>query len=138
VIGDSVAQPRLLTALLTLFGALALLLGAIGIYGVMAYAVGQRKQEMGIRAALGARPADLLRLVLGEGARTALLGTAVGILGALLLSGALASQLYQVEPLDPLSYGLVALLVLGVALLATLIPARRAGGVRQDALLRDS
>ncbi|MEX2283620.1 MAG: FtsX-like permease family protein [Gemmatimonadota bacterium] len=80
----------------------------------------------------------MLRLVFGEGARTTLFGTAVGILGALQLSRALDSQLYEVEALDPLSYGLVALLVLLVALLATLIPARRAGGVRQDALLRDS
>jgi ABC-type lipoprotein release transport system permease subunit len=80
----------------------------------------------------------LLRLVLSEGARTALLGTAVGIAGAVTLSGALGSQLYQVEPLDPLSYGLVALLVLVVTLLATLIPARRASGGRQDALMRDS
>jgi predicted permease len=138
VIGDAVAQPRLLTALLTLFGGLAVLLGAIGIYGVMAYAVGQRKQEMGIRAALGARPSDLLRMVLGEGVRTALAGTVLGVLGALLLSGALEAQLYQVQSLDPLSYGLVALLVLLIALLASLVPARRAGSVRQDALLRES
>jgi predicted lysophospholipase L1 biosynthesis ABC-type transport system permease subunit len=138
VIGDAVAQPRLLTALLTLFGGLAVLLGAIGIYGVMAYAVGQRKQEMGIRAALGARPSDLLRMVLGEGVRTALVGTVLGVLGALLLSGALEAQLYQVQSLDPLSYGLVALLVLLIALLASLVPARRAGSVRQNVLLRES
>ena len=136
VIGDSVAQPRLLTALLSAFGALAVLLGAIGIYGVMAYAVGQRRQEMGIRAALGARPADLLRLVLGEGARTALVGTGVGVLGALVLSRTLETQLYEVKPLDPASYLAVAMLVMLVALLATLIPARHAGRMPKTEALR--
>src|SRR5688500_1432334 len=137
VIGDSVAQPRLLTALLATFGVLAVLLGAIGIYGVMTYAVGQRRQEMGIRAALGARPADLLRLVLCEGARTALVGTSVGVLGALALSRTLETQLYEVKPLDPASYLAVALLVMLVALLASHHPRAARESRSQNAVLRD-
>jgi putative ABC transport system permease protein len=112
--------------LLLLFAAIALLLSALGIYGVMAYTTTQRRHEIGIRLALGARGADVLRLVVGQGMRLVLIGLAAGLFGAWVLSRALASQLFGITAQDPVTYVTVALLLGAVALAATWLPARRA------------
>ena len=122
----SVALPRFLMVLVMVFAAVALTLSAVGVYGLASYAVGRRTREFGIRVALGAQPAQVTRMVVGQGARLAGAGAAVGLLGAVAAGRALSSLLYGVSPLDPLTLGVVPLL-LGVAtVLATLAPARRA------------
>jgi predicted permease len=123
---DSLAQSRFSTMLLTAFGAIALILAAIGVYGVISYGVAQRTQEIGIRMALGARHGDVLAMVVRNGAALAGLGLAVGFAVARALSGLLASLLYQVSPTDPPTFaaGLVVLSL--VAVLAAALPARRA------------
>jgi putative ABC transport system permease protein len=136
VIASSMAQPRFRTTLLSLFGAAALLLAAIGIYGVLAYTVAQQTREIGIRMALGAHPARVLRLVLGRGLRLAGAGTAIGVLAALLLTQLLSSLLFDVSATDPLTFAAVAALLLGVALLACYVPARRAMRVDPMVALR--
>jgi putative ABC transport system permease protein len=129
VVSASVSQPRLLTMLLAAFGAIALLMAALGIYGVIAYAVGQRKREFGIRLALGAHPRDVLRQVVRSGAALALVGLLLGVAGAWVLSGFLGESLYQVEPRDPATFAAVAALLGTVAILGSYIPARRAARV---------
>jgi len=136
VIGSSMAQPRFRTTLLSLFGAAALLLAAIGIYGVLAYTVAQQTREIGIRMALGANPARVLRLVLERGLRLAGAGTVIGVLAALLLTQLLNSLLFDVSATDPLTFAAVAGLLLGVALLACYVPARRAMRVDPMVALR--
>jgi putative ABC transport system permease protein len=136
VIGRSVAQPRFRTALLSLFGAAALLLAAIGIYGVLAYTVAQQTREIGIRMALGANPASVMRLVLARGLRLAGAGTLIGVLAALVLTQLLNSLLFGVSATDPLTFAAVAGLLLGVALLACYVPARRAMRVDPMVALR--
>lgn len=136
VVGESVSRPRLITALLGLFAVLALVLGAVGIYGVLAYTVGQRQREIGIRLALGARPQEVLRMVLKSGMGLAGTGVALGVAGALVLSRVMSSILYGVAPHDPLTFGMVAVLLLGVALMACLVPARRAMRVDPAVTLR--
>ena len=136
VIGSSIAQPRFRTTLLSLFGAAALLLAAIGIYGVLAYTVAQQTREIGIRIALGANPGKVLRLVLGRGLRLAGFGTAIGILAALMLTQLLNSLLFGVSATDPVTFAAVAGLLLGVALLACYVPARRAMRVDPMVALR--
>jgi|HubBroStandDraft_2_1064218.scaffolds.fasta_scaffold21620_2 putative ABC transport system permease protein len=136
VIGSSIAQPRFRTTLLSLFGAVALLLAAIGIYGVLAYTVAQQTREIGIRMALGANPGRVLRLVLGRGLRLAGAGTVIGVLAALLLTQLLNSLLFGVSATDPLTFAAVAGLLLGVALLACYVPARRAMRVDPMVALR--
>jgi predicted permease len=126
VIENASAERRISMVLLLLFAGMALLLSAIGIYGVMAYTTTQRRHEIGIRLALGAGAPDVLRLVVGQGMRLVLVGLAAGLIGAWLLSRALTSQLYGITAQDPLTYGTVALLLGSVALLATWVPARRA------------
>jgi putative ABC transport system permease protein len=123
---DSMAQSRFSTMLLTTFGAIALVLAAIGVYGVISYGVAQRTQEIGIRMALGARRSDVLAMVVRHGAALAGVGLAVGLAAALALSGLLESLLYQVSPTDPPTFagGLVTLSL--VAVLAAALPARRA------------
>jgi putative ABC transport system permease protein len=137
VIGNSVAQPRLLTTLLTVFSALAVLFGVVGLVGVIGYSVDRRRQEFGIRAALGAQPAQLLSMVLSDSALTVSVGAAAGLLGAVLLSGSIAAQLYEVRPLDPLTLASVTVGIMLIALLATLNPARRAARSNQLALIRE-
>jgi putative ABC transport system permease protein len=126
VIDSSVARPRLIAALLGLFGAIALTLAVIGIYGVVSYAVAQSGQEIGIRMALGAKPSDVLRMIIGRGARLALTGVAIGVIGSFVVTRALGDLLFSVGPTDPLTFGVVAALLTGVAILASYIPARRA------------
>jgi predicted permease len=135
-IGDSVAAPRVLTMLVGMFGAVALLLAAIGVYGVVAYVVGQRTNEIGIRIALGAKSADIVRWTLQTGLRPAMVGLVVGGVGALLLSRLLGAQLYSVSPTDPVVYGGVAIVLVVVAVLASGVPARRAARVDPAVALR--
>ena len=126
LLSETVAQPRFNTGLLALFALLALLLAAVGIYGVMSYAVSSRTQEIGLRMALGAQARDVLKLVVGQGMRLVALGLALGLLAALGLTRWLKTLLFGVEATDPLTYAVIAALLAAVALLACYIPARRA------------
>ena len=135
-IGDAVAAPRVLTVLVGSFGVVALLLAAIGVYGVVAYVVGQRTNEIGIRIALGAKSVDIVRWTLRTGLTPALFGLAVGTVGALALSRLLGAQLYEVSAKDPVVFGGVAAVLVVVALLASGIPARRAARVDPAVALR--
>jgi predicted permease len=130
VIAGSLAARKLSMILLGVFAALALLLSCVGIYGVISYVVGQRTHEIGVRMALGAQRRDVMRLVLGEGIRMALVGVAAGIAAALGLTHLMANELFGVTPQDPLTFAAVAIVLTLVALLACYIPARRA--VRVD------
>jgi len=132
----SVAGRRFTMLLLGLFGTLALTLAAVGIYGVIGYAVRRRTRELGIRVALGAARADVLRLVVGSGMRLAGLGLALGLGAALVLTRFMRSLLFAVSPTDPIALGAVALLLAAVAFVATLLPARRAARVNPTAALR--
>ncbi|CAN5880254.1 ABC transporter permease [soil metagenome] len=136
LVAQSVAQPRFYMLLLTVFAAVALALAAIGIFGVMSYSVAQRTREIGIRVALGAEPQRVLQLVVGRALRLALLGVAVGLLGALALTRLLESLLFGVSTTDPLTFVAVAVLLAAVALLASYLPARRASGVDPIVALR--
>jgi len=136
LIAVSLAQQRFNMLLLGLFAALALILAAVGIYGAMAYAVNQRRHEIGIRIALGARRSDVLRIVLGDGAKIALFGITSGIAGALVLTRLMASLLFEVKPTDPATFARVAILLALVALAACYIPARRAMRVDPMVALR--
>jgi putative ABC transport system permease protein len=126
VIENASAERRISMVLLLLFAGMALLLSAIGIYGVMAYTTTQRRHEIGIRLALGAGGSDVLRLVVGQGMRLVVIGLGAGLLGAWMLSRVLASQLFGISAQDPLTYVIVALLLGIVALAATWVPAQRA------------
>src|SRR5579862_787725 len=126
VISDSLASRRFSMILLGVFAALALVLSAIGIYGVISYVVGQRTHEIGIRLALGAHPGDVMRLVLGQGTKLALIGVAIGIAAALALTRLMTKVIFGVNAHDPLTFAGVALVLVIVALVACYIPARRA------------
>jgi putative ABC transport system permease protein len=126
LVDDSISTRRLTLVLLGIFSALALILAAIGIYGVMAYSVALRTQEIGIRMALGAQQKDVLRLVLGQGARIAFFGLAIGLATAAALARLLSTLLFSVSASDPFTFATVAALLVAVALLACYIPARRA------------
>ena len=132
-IGEAVARPRLLVVLLGLFGGMGLVLGALGIYGVLAYLVAQRTREIGVRLALGAQTGDVLRMVVGGGLRLAAIGVAIGVVGALALTRLMQGVLYEVTPTDPLTFGLVVVGLLSVAAVASLVPAVRA--TRVDPLI---
>jgi putative ABC transport system permease protein len=136
-LGDLSLQRRFQTWLLTLIAALALTLSAIGIYGVIHYSVTQRTHEIGIRIALGARSPDVLRLVVGQGIKLALIGVAVGLLGAFWLTGVMAHLLFGVSATDPATFVMAPMLLAGVALLASWIPARRAAKVDPMVALRN-
>jgi predicted permease len=136
IISSSITDTSDQSILLSSFALLALLLTTIGIYGVMAYAVRQRTHEIGIRTALGARPTEILTLLMQRGAQITLAGVAVGIMGAVVLTRFLASLLFGVQPRDPVTFVLVAALVAVVALLASYLPARRATKVDPMVALR--
>ncbi|HEY6988353.1 MAG TPA: FtsX-like permease family protein, partial [Bryobacteraceae bacterium] len=136
VFSDAVAQPRMQLVLLLVFGGIAALLAIVGIYGVAAYFVAQRTREIGIRVALGARPADVRRMVLREGALLAITGIAIGFAAALALTRVLRSLLFETTATDPATFACVAGIVLAIVLLATLIPARRALRVDPTTALR--
>jgi putative ABC transport system permease protein len=129
VVSRSLSQRRLNMSLLVLFAALAGLLAAVGIYGVMAYTVSERTHEIGIRMALGAPRAQVLRMMLGNGARLTLIGIAIGLAVALALTRVMANLLYGVSATDPLTFAGISLLLIAVALPASYIPARRAARV---------
>ena len=126
IVSASVSARRFPMLLLSAFGALALVLAAVGIAGVVGYSVAQRTPEIGIRMALGAQPGDVLRLVMGGSAWWTFMGIAVGVAGAATLLRLLGSVLYGVSPLDPIVLGSVAVLVVGVSLAASYLPARKA------------
>jgi putative ABC transport system permease protein len=132
----TVAQPRFRTWLIGIFAGLALLLAAVGIYGVMSYSVTQRTSEIGIRVTLGAQPADVFRIVVGEGLRFALLGVAIGFAGGLILARLLSSFLYGISASDPITFSGVAVLLVAVSAAASFFPARNATRVDPIVALR--
>jgi putative ABC transport system permease protein len=136
VVTESVAQRRFSVLLLVLFAAVALFLAAVGLYGVVAYTVTQRTQEIGLRMAIGAQHGDVMRMVVGGGMKLALIGVAIGLVSALALSGLLTTMLFGVKPVDPISYILTATVLLVIAALACYIPALRAARVDPIVALR--
>jgi len=135
-VSASLAGRRFSLEMIALFALTALLLAALGIYGVISYLVSERTHEIGIRIALGAEGRSILRMVLRQGLGLALAGTAVGLVGALIVSHLMAGLLYGVRPTDPLTFSGVAFLLVSVAVLACYIPARRAMRVDPLASLR--
>jgi putative ABC transport system permease protein len=126
VISEAVAGPRFRAFLLGVFAAVALILAMVGIYGVMSYSVEQRTQEIGTRMALGAQGSDIFKLVIGQGMALAFVGVGIGLVASFALTRVLSQLLFDVKPTDPLTFTVIALLLIGVALVACWIPARRA------------
>ncbi len=137
IVADTFAGPRVTTALLSLFAIVALMLAAVGVYGVISYAVAGRTREIGVRVALGAERGQITRLVLGEGARPVLLGVAVGLILAWLSTRLVEAMLYQVEPTDPATFVALPLLLLLVGVTASLVPALRATRIAPTEALRE-
>jgi predicted permease len=129
--------PKVAATVLGVFGLVALMLSAIGVYGITSYAVAQRTHEIGIRLALGAQLGDVLRLVLKHGLKLTVIGAVIGLLGAYLATRAISSVLYGVSATDPLTFGFVSVLLIGVALIACYVPARRATKVEPLVALRN-
>jgi ABC-type antimicrobial peptide transport system permease subunit len=137
VFSDSIARQRFLAQLLGIFAGLALALAAVGTYGVLSYLVTERQREIGIRMALGADRASVLSLVLKQGLSTTVIGLVLGVGGALVLTRLATSLLFEVRPTDPLTFGVVAGVITLVALLACVVPARRATRVDPMVALRE-
>ena len=137
VVEHSLGQRRFAMLLVGFFASSALLLAAVGLYGVIAYGVSQRTHEIGVRMALGARPRDVLRMVLGQGVALTAVGLAIGAAGSLALTSVVRRQLYDVSATDPVTYAAIALLLLAVAITASWVPARRATRVEATRALRD-
>jgi putative ABC transport system permease protein len=137
LLSNSAAQPRLNTFLLTAFASVALLIAAIGIYGVLAYSVNQRTREIGLRMALGATPRSVLQLIVSQGMKVVLIGVAIGLIGGLALGRAVSSLVFGVPVRDPVTFSLVAVVLTAVALAACAIPARRAARVDPMVALRE-
>lgn len=136
VISTSVAQPRLLMQFVGVFAGFALLLAAMGIYGVMAYTVTARRQEMGIRVALGAGHTEILRLIVGQGMRMTLAGVVLGVAAALALTRLLAGLLFGVRAADPVIFAAAAIVLVAAAFVACYLPAHRATRVDPIVALR--
>ena len=126
VLSDAVAEPRVVTSLLATFATIALALAAIGVYGVMAYSVVQRRQEIGVRMALGAHKPHVLKLIVGHGLKLVLIGVVIGLIAAFAATRIISNQLYGVTATDPVIFAFVSLLLVAVAVLASYLPARRA------------
>ena len=126
VLSESLARQRCSVLLLGIFAAVALVLAAVGIYGVMSYSVAQRTREIGLRMALGAQRRDVLKLVIGQGLKLVLIGSAVGLVGALVLTRVMSSLLFGISATDPTTIITISLALVTVALAASYIPARRA------------
>jgi putative ABC transport system permease protein len=135
-VAEQLWQPRQTMTLLVIFGAIAVVLAVTGVYGIMAYAIGQRTHEIGIRMALGAGSRDVLRLVLARGVLLVALGVAIGVAGSFALTGLLGTLLWGVTPTDPLTYVLVIMTLVCVAMLACYLPARRALDIEPGIALR--
>jgi ABC-type antimicrobial peptide transport system permease subunit len=136
IISDSLAARRFSMIVLGVFAALALALSSIGIFGVISYVVSQRTHEIGIRMALGAQRSDVLRLMLGDGMKMTLIGVAIGVVAALLVTRLMQNMLFGVSAADPLTFAAVAVILSGVALLACYLPTRRAMRVDPIVALR--
>jgi predicted permease len=136
MVNSSLAPRRFVVTVLGVFAGMALLMAVIGLYGVISYAVTQRTQELGVRMALGAQPGEILRLVLGQGMRLAGAGAAIGLVVSLIASSLLRNELFHVSSFDPPTFGLMAAVLIGAALLASYIPARRATCVDPMVALR--
>jgi putative ABC transport system permease protein len=136
LLDDSVAQRRFSMRMLAGFGALALILAALGIYGVVSYAAGRRAREIGLRVALGARPRDVLGLLVGRGMAMTLAGVAIGLIGAAGLTRLLSGLLYEVRPTDPATLAVVSMTLGSVAFVACCLPARQAMKIDPMAALR--
>jgi putative ABC transport system permease protein len=136
-LADAEDIPRFLVSLMTLLALTALVLAAVGLYGVLAYSVARRRRELGIRIALGADRERVRRMVLAQGAGVAAAGVALGLWGAYLAAGALEAFLYELEPRDPVTLSVAAALLLGVGLAASLLPALRATRLDPAEVLRN-
>src|SRR6185369_10748695 len=136
LVESSVSQRKLSVRLLSGFAGIALLLAAIGLYGVLAYTVTQRTREIGVRTALGAQQRDVLGLVLGQGMRLTLAGLVVGLAGAFALTRVLQHLLFEIKPTDPLTFAIIPVMLAAVALLACWLPARRAARIDPMEALR--
>jgi predicted permease len=136
IVASTTARPRMTTVLILIFAGLATLLAAVGLYGVLAYAVSQRVREIGVRIALGARPRSVMAMIVRQGAGLALAGLAVGLVVALAGGGVMSSLLYEIEPSDPWALGGAGVLLFGVAIVACAVPALRASSVAPAEALR--
>jgi ABC-type antimicrobial peptide transport system permease subunit len=137
VVSSSAAAPRSLTMLLTAFGALAILVGAIGVYSLISYTVSWRTREIGLRLALGANRSQIAKFVLGQSLALAVAGSALGIAGAMATTRLMRGYLFETSAVDPLTYSLVPVLFCVLALLAAWAPARRAAAVDPMIALRN-
>jgi predicted permease len=137
VFAESVSRPRLLANLLGIFAALALLLAALGTYGILSYMVSERRREIGIRMALGAAQRTVVQMIMSQGVAIAAAGLVIGLAGALALNRVMASLLFGVEPTDPMTFLSVSATIVGVALVACFLPAWRAAQVDPMVVLRD-
>jgi putative ABC transport system permease protein len=137
ILSDSIARERLFMLVLGIFSTVAFVLAAVGVYGVINYLVTQRTHEIGVRLALGAQRRDVLRLIIRQGMAPALIGVSLGIAGSFALTRVLSQLLYGVSPTDPETFTAISLLISGVALLASYIPARRASKIDPIVALRN-
>jgi len=136
ILADSIARQRFSMLLLAIFAALALVLAAVGIYGVMSYSVAQRTHEIGIRMALGAQTSTVLKLAVGYGFKLVVIGIAIGLIAALALTRVMSTLLFGVTATDPMTFTIISLLLIAVAAIASYIPARRATRVNPIIALR--